>query len=189
MMPAALPHAPLLLKAATHDLPAFVAAVAAAAEPWKDLFGDSKVVATVVLFAHLGALFVGGGLALAADRATMRAVRAGAPVTREAGARSLADLAGTHRPVVIALVVVFLSGVLLFLSDVETFWTSPVYWIKMTLVAALLVNGWLMTRTEAALASAVDGAAAPWGRLRAHAWSSAALWLTTMLAGVALANS
>jgi hypothetical protein len=180
-------HAPFLLRVSEHAMPPLVAAVASAAEPWKNLYGDSRVAATAVVFAHLGALFVGGGLALGADRATMRAVHAGAPVTPGAGERSLAELADTHRPVVIALVLVFLSGVLLFLSDVETFWGSPVYWIKMTLVAALLVNGWLMTRAESALAA--GGAGGPWGRLRTHAMVSAALWMATLLAGVALANS
>jgi hypothetical protein len=184
---AALLHIFPLLRAAEHaPLPALVQRVADAAEPWKNLYGDSKVVATAVVFAHLGALFVGGGLALAADRATMRAVRGGAPVD-DAGARSLADLAGTHRPVVIALALVVASGVLLLLSDVETFWGSPVYWIKMALVAALLVNGWLMTRAESALAT--DAASGPWGRLRTHAVLSATLWMATLLAGVALANS
>jgi hypothetical protein len=184
---AALAHVPMLLRAAEHTaLPALVQRVADAAEPWKNLYGDSKVVATVVVFAHLGALLVGGGLALAADRTTMRAVRGGAPVG-DAGSRSLADLAGTHRPVVIALVVMFASGVALFLSDVETFWGSAVYWIKMALVAALLVNGWLMMRAESALAA--DGASGRWGRLCMHAALSAALWMATLLAGVALANS
>jgi hypothetical protein len=184
---AALVHAPLLLRAAEHaTLPALVQRVADAADPWKNLYGDSKTVATAVVFAHLGALFVGGGLALAADRATMRAVRGGVPVD-DGGVRTLAELAGTHRPVVIALAIVFASGVLLFLSDVETFWGSPVYWIKMTLVATLLVNGWLMTRVEATLATGAGSG--PWGRLRAHAALSALLWMTTLLAGVALANS
>jgi len=184
-----LPHAAALLRAAEHaPLPALIARVADAAEPWKNLYGDSKVVATAVVFAHLGALFVGGGLALAADRATMRAVRGGVPVEGDRAERSLVELAGTHRPVVIALAIVFVSGVMLFLSDVETFWGSAVYWIKMALVAALLVNGWLMTRTEAALARST-AAGAPWGRLRTHAALSAVLWMATLLAGVALANS
>jgi hypothetical protein len=185
MIDVAMPHA--LLRATEHVLPSVVQRVADAAEPWKNLYGHSKTVATAVVFAHLGALFVGGGLALAADRETMRAVRGGALVDGAQGTRTLAELAGTHRPVVIALTIVFLSGVLLFLSDVETFWSSAVYWIKMALVAALLVNGYLMTRAEGALAA--GGAAGPWGRLRTHAALSALLWMSTLLAGVALANS
>lgn len=176
-------------RAALSSLPPVVASIAAAAAPWKDFYGDSKVAETAVLFAHLGALLVGGGLAIAADRATLRAVRGGRPLDTETGVRARAELASTHVPVVVALAVVFASGALLFLSDVETFWGSPVYWAKMSLVALLLVNGFLMTRTERALAAASPGEAAPWGRLRVHAVASLALWLVTMLAGVALANS
>lgn len=183
-----------LLRASTHSpLPALVAAVASAAEPWKNAYGDSKAIATAVVFAHLGALFVGGGLAFAADRATLRVLRAERVPSRETATRSLGELGATHRPVVAALAIVFLSGVLLFLSDVETFWGSVVYWVKMSLVAALLVNGFLMTRAEATLDGALAAGGTPdpavWGRLRTHAVASAILWLATLLAGVALANS
>jgi hypothetical protein len=63
----------------------------------------------------------------------------------------------------------------------------------MALVAALLLNGFLMTRAESQLGSVVASGASPdarlWSRLRTNAVASAALWLATLLAGVALANS
>jgi hypothetical protein len=184
---------PLIRAGAASSLPPVVASIAAAAEPWKTVYGDSKALATAVVFAHLGAMLVGGGLAFAADRATLRLLRGVRVPSRDDAARGLADLGATHRPVVAALAVMFVSGVLLFLSDVETFWGSAVYWIKMALVAALLVNGFLMTRAESALERAVASGATPdasvWSRLRVNAVASAALWLATLLAGVALANS
>lgn len=166
--------------------------LARATEPWRNAYADSVALSTAVLFLHLAALVVGAGLALAADRGTLRSWRA--PVAERA--RHLAELSLTHRPVVAALGVLFASGVLLFLSDVEVYATSAVFWTKMTLVALLLANGYAMTRAEAALTRVHAGesnepAAADhrlWRRLRALATASAALWLVTLLAGTILAS-
>jgi hypothetical protein len=35
-------------------------------------------------------------------------------------------------------------------ADLENFLTSPVFWIKLSLVAPLLINGALLQRTESA---------------------------------------
>jgi len=156
-----------------------------AVAPWKHAYDDSKVIDTIVVFVHLAALLVGGGIALATDRATLRAVR-GDATERE---RQLAELGLTHRIVVPALAVAFLSGLLLFLADVKTFATSIAFWIKMALVASLLVNGLLMTRYENALRRASSADVEPWSRLRTTAVASAVLWLATLLAGVALTNA
>ncbi|MDP9349822.1 MAG: hypothetical protein M3P24_11895, partial [Gemmatimonadota bacterium] len=48
------------------------------AGPWASLYNDSPPLQTVVLFAHLAGMLVGGGFALAADRATLRAAHADA---------------------------------------------------------------------------------------------------------------
>ncbi|MBV9880689.1 MAG: hypothetical protein JO180_09345 [Gemmatirosa sp.] len=162
-----------------------------AAAPWKHLYDDSKVVATIVVFVHLAALLAGGGLALATDRATLRAA-GGPPTERE---RHIAELGLTHGPVVASLAVAFVTGALLFLADVETFATSLAFWAKMALVALLLLNGWAMTRVEARLRAGRDapvllGADGPlWRRLRLSAVASAVLWFATLLLGVALTNS
>ena len=161
------------------------------ATPWHDAYAGSAVLPTAVLFAHFAALLVGGGLALAADRATLRAAARAA----DDRARQLVALGETHRVVVGALAVLFASGGLLFLADVETFATSRVFWVKGALVALLLANGLAMTRTERALHAAADADAdataidARWRRLRRGAMLSVALWLSTVLAGTVLTNA
>jgi hypothetical protein len=159
------------------------------AAPWQSLYGDSPLIATTVAGAHLGALVVGGGLALAADRGTLRALRAGLEGRR----RHLEELRDVHRPVLIALAVVWASGVLLFAADVESLAASPAFWVKLGLVALLLANGAVLARTERALRRAPDGeapdAAPLWRRLRRASVASAALWLAVVLAGVAVVNA
>lgn len=159
----------------------------AAAEPWRNAWGESIVLSTGVLFVHLAALVLGAGLALAADRSTLRSWRSGP----EERTRQLGELAATHRIIQGALGALFGSGILLFLSDVEEYASSRVFWVKMGLVALLLANGYAMTRTEAALRGA--GAQHPlidrlWRRMRTRSVTSAALWLTTLLAGTILAS-
>jgi hypothetical protein len=168
-------HVPLLA------LPALVARLADLAGPWQSLYADSKVVSAGVNFVHVGGMLVGGGLALGADRQTLRAAH-GTDADR---ARQLGELRGVHRTVVAALALVALSGVGLFLADVEEFAGSGVYWLKMALVALLLVNGAFMTRTEASLAADAP-TVARWGRLRGHAIASVLLWILILLAGVVL---
>ena len=156
-------------------------ALASAAAPWAKIFGDYKAVSAGVLFLHLAPLVFGAGAAFAADRATLRALKLGAAER----ARQLQDLASIHRVVLFGLTLSFISGILLFLSDVETFLGSVFLWIKLGLVGLLVVNGFLMTRTEKALARS-DGDPALWGRMRTIALVSAVLWLATTLAGVVL---
>jgi hypothetical protein len=168
--------------------PAFVARLAQLAEPWKARYDDSTALSTAVMSIHLGAMLVAGGLAIAADRGTLRAVRA-----RPGGRRrQLVEIAGTHKPVTIALALVMLSGALLFLSDVETFATSIAFWVKMGLVALLLLNGLVMMRTEAGLQGGslggVAGVVRRWSVLRGAAVASAVLWVATVLAGTVLGN-
>ena len=158
-----------------------VAVVAKLADPWAKLFSHSKPVSAGVLFLHLAPLVFAAGAAFTADRATLRAVRAGAADR----VRQLQEIAQTHRIVLGGLALSFVSGVLLFLSDVETFAASPLFYLKLTLVGLLMLNGFFMTRTEQALMSVGDDTAL-WGRMRTIALLSAVLWLATTLAGVVL---
>jgi hypothetical protein len=167
-----------------------IGALARAAEPWRDVYSNATPVATAIVFAHLAALVVGGGLAIASDRATVRAARVLVGAA-DARARQLGELAAAHRTVIASLGVAAATGALLFLADVEEYAHSVTFWIKMGLVALLLANGWAMTRAERGLAVGGEGARTDglWGRLRFHAGVSLVLWLATLLAGVALSNA
>ena len=158
-----------------------VGAIASAAAPWAKIFSHSKVVSSGTLFLHLAPLVAGGGVAFAADLATLRAARSNAAERT----RQVAVLAATHRVVLLGLTLSFISGVLLFLSDVETFLGSIFLWIKLGFVAALLINGFVLSRVEKSLAGNPDDTAL-WGRLRTVAMVSAFLWIATTLAGVVL---
>ena len=74
--------------------------------PWQTVYGDSVAISTTVTAIHLIAMLVGGGLALAADRATLRVS------DEREGEREwhLGELNAIHRPVLTALAVLFLSG-------------------------------------------------------------------------------
>jgi hypothetical protein len=165
------------------DQPEGTSALSRIVEPWANLYSDSRAVSAAVLFLHLVPLVVAGGTAWVADRATLRAAR-GEPADRM---RQLVELAGTHRLVVGGLALSLISGVLMFASDVDTFLPSPFFWTKLVLVALLLANGFLITRTERALEAGGDEGVL-WGRLRTLAILSGTLWLVTTLAGVVLAS-
>jgi hypothetical protein len=153
-------------------------------KPWADFYGDSKAAETIITFLHIGGLLLAGGLAIAADRGTIRALR------HEAAERGghLAELNAVHRWVVPGLGVVLLSGVALLTADIEAFWGSWIYWVKMALVVALLTNGFLMNRAEQALASDPSETSPHWRGLRRMALTSLVLWFTTAALGVALVN-
>jgi len=156
-------------------------ALARLVEPWNSLYSDSKVVSSAVVFLHLLPLLVAGGAALTADRATLRAARGSA----DDRARQLRELARVHAVVLGGLALSFVSGVLLFLSDVDEYLGSPVFWVKLGFVGLLVLNGFMMTRTEKALASGGNESAL-WARLRTISVMSLILWTTTTLVGVVL---
>ena len=151
-------------------------------EPWANFYGDSRLAQTLVTFAHVGGLLIGGGIAIATDRATLRAA---SDVDRR---RHLLEVSQAHRVVVGALIVVVLSGLLLVTADLETFWSSPIYWTKLVLVALLLGNGARMRSVERSAANDPVPSAAHWSAFRGTAMTSLALWLATTFAGVALIN-
>ena len=102
-------------------------------EGWNRLYSHSTTISTTILTLHLGAMFVGGGFALAADRMTLRV----SPERSDERTRQLAEVAAVHRAVLIGIVLLLITGVALSLADLENFLTSPVFWIKLILVALL----------------------------------------------------
>jgi hypothetical protein len=148
-----------------------VGQLATVLEPWQSIYADSTLISTSITALHVVALVVGGGIAIATDRMTLR-VRAGTAEQQENHAR---ELAAVHRPVLVGLVVIIVSGLLMAAADVEVFLTSPVFWIKMTLVVLLLVNGLVMQRSAS--------------RLTASARVSVTLWALITILGVVLAGT
>jgi hypothetical protein len=151
--------------------------------PWQSAYSDSTVISTTVTALHLIGMLVGGGLAIAADRATLRIVDE-QPGERE---RHLGELNAIHRPVLLALALLFLTGVLMVTSDIATFLGSPVLWIKLGLVALLVFNGVVLERTETSLRRGDDKAS--WGKLRVAAMCSIGLWIATLVAGTILVSA
>ena len=153
----------------------------AAIEHWTAVYSNHAALRTAVGFIHFAGLVGGGGCAIAADRATLLAWKQ----SDTDRAAQLASIHAIHRVVVTGLVLIFVSGLLLFAADVDTYLTSRVFWTKMGLVALLLLNGVLVTRGEQLAATAVE---AGWARLRLASIASLALWFLTTLAGAALPN-
>jgi hypothetical protein len=148
---------------------------------WSSLYSNSAGLRTAVEFAHVGGLVAGGGCAIAADRMTILAKNWDAAERRA----HLRTLRHTHQAVIAGLGVLIVSGLLLFAADPETFLHSRVFWIKMGLVVALMINGWFVRSAgQAALASGTSD----WRRLHTVAFASMVLWLLTTLAGAALPN-
>jgi hypothetical protein len=90
--------------------------------------------------------------------------------------------------VITGLVLVVLSGLAMLASDFETFWGSPIFWIKMTLVLILLLNGLGMTRAETMLERDASESSPGWAVLRRTSISSLFLWFVIMTLGIALVN-
>jgi uncharacterized membrane protein len=89
--------------------------------------------------------------------------------------------------VLIALTVLFVTGVAMVTSDVATFLTSPVLWVKLGLVALLVFNGVVLERTETALRRGAEPSV--WSRLRVAAVCSIGLWIATLVVGTVLVSA
>jgi len=168
-------------------------------EPWQTFYSHSKGTESAVTFVHLVGLLFGGGFAVATDRLMLRATARGVRPADDATA-VLDSVRTIHRPVLIGLTLLALSGLALATADVETFATSVTFWVKMGLVALLGINGLVLMKTETQLrtqlsdpysdASKTDTTTdVLWRRLRVTAIASMTLWTATMLAGVVLVNS
>jgi hypothetical protein len=148
-------------------------------ETWSSVYSNSPAVRSAIGFAHIGGLLSGGGCAVAADLATMRAFRRG----RSAVADEAARLHDVHRVVIASLAFVVISGLLLMFADFDAYVASTTFWIKMAAVVALVINGaWLM---RAGNHAATHG---PVRHLRMASLASLLLWTGTTLLGATLPN-
>jgi hypothetical protein len=153
-----------------------------ATEGWARFYADSKVISTGVIYVHLAGLLLGGGAAVTADRATLKAAREADPVRAD----HLAFLGTIHGVAIAGLGMLAASGLAMLLADLETFWSAKTFWIKMSLVALLLANGLLMQQAER-LARTIPARA--WTQLKATSIASLLLWFAIVLAGTILASS
>lgn len=146
---------------------------------WAHAYNDGKAVDAAVTYAHFAGMLVAGGVAVVADRFTLALAPAAAP----GWTAELDRLAAAHRWVIGGLVVVVVSGVLMTLSDLHTYATSAVFWVKMALFVLLLGNGWVRQRAERAVrAGRLDRLA----RFRGTSVASLTLWFAVLLAGTLL---
>jgi hypothetical protein len=152
------------------------------AAPWAHLYQDSKLASTAVTFAHIGGLLLGGGFAITADRMTLRSLRKD-PDYRQA---HLEELHAIHRPVLLGLGVTLVSGLLMLAADLQTFILAPLFWAKLGIVAALLLNGAILRHSETALRKGTARPERFWNWLRRTAWASVGLWFGSVLLGTAL---
>jgi hypothetical protein len=156
-------------------------ALAHVLETWVSLFANHAYLRTAVAFTHIAGLVAGGGCAITADLAVLTVVREG---SRDRAVH-LDMLRRTHGLVVFGLVALTASGLLLLAADADTYLHSKVFWLKMALVAALVVNG---VRVLAAERRAQQDRPGSWRSLRGSATVSLALWTLITLAGSALPN-
>lgn len=150
-------------------------------QPWASIFNNSRALSSGVMFAHLSGLVLGGGGAVAADRASLRAVRASESQRQS----HLSELGLVHRVVLWGLSVTFLSGLMLAAADVETYATLPSFWIKMGLIGLLLANGLFMQHAERVLSAGTPA----WRRLHVTAVVSLVLWFAVLLASTFLTSA
>ena len=155
-------------------------------EPWSELYGDSVILSTLIVFGHIAALVFAGGLAVTLDRGTLRAAHGSSEVRW----RQLEELRAAHRLVIVGIALSMVTGVLLFTADLETYFDSWVFWTKLGLIALLLANGFVMTRVESRISSTPNAADdAGWKALRRTATISMFLWFAIAFAGVALVKA
>ena len=154
--------------------------LAAVAAGWASYFGNHRLVSVAIRFLHLAGIMVGGGAALGADRQILRAAR-GTPLQHEV---IFATLRAAHTSVIPSLAVVVVTGSLMTLADLSTFFASRTYWLKLSLVGLLAVNGVALLLAERQARR--DGAAAIWTRLVVISAVSAFLWLAVLFVGTLL---
>ena len=148
---------------------------------WAHLYSDSKALSAAVTYVHLGGILVAGGFAIVTDRASVLLLREREPDYQ----RELPRMAGVHLWVLGGLSLTAASGLLMLLADLHTYLTSVLFWANMTLIAALLANGWVRMRAEHLLG---DGMTSRRELFRRTSLISVALWFAVLLAGAFLAT-
>ena len=151
------------------------------ATTWGSFYANHAAMRTVIAFAHVGGLVAAGGAAMMADREILSGHRR----REQSGSVALRTVQKTHGIVLAGLAIVIASGVLLFAADLDAYLVSRLFWIKMALVVALMINGAILTRAERRVSSNLGDS---WGTLQWTAIASLSLWFLTTFIGTALPN-
>lgn len=155
-------------------------------QPWADVYAESSWLSTTLVTVHVVAMFLGGGIAIGADRQLLG--------QRHPSPALLRMLTTSHQWVIAGLSVTILSGLALATADLGTFAVSWVFWTKMALILGLLINGVRMRREERRLLVRDDVNDAPAGSstdatgLQQSAWLSLSGWVLVVGLGVVLSN-
>ena len=145
-------------------------------EWWSAYYGDHHAISITTRFMHLAGIVVGGGTAITADGAALRARRDWA---RRKDA-VVAAMAEAHWVVVPSLGVIVATGLMMTAADTETFLNSRMFWSKMALFAVLVLNGAGLVAAERAAARSTESAP---GVLTAVSGVSLVAWLGVLLLG------
>jgi hypothetical protein len=151
---------------------------------WADWYGDSSALSTGLASLHLGGMLLGGGLAIASDRATLRALRRPEPLEPH-----LAEIAAVHWLVILGLTITCLTGFLMLAADLDGLIGSAIFWVKMSVLMALVVNGWRIRQTARCLETGPANPARWRDRLRSAVVASVVLWFLALGLGAALPAS
>jgi len=144
---------------------------------WATFYGDHQMLSLAVRYAHVAALMVGGGTALAIDRLVIGAARK----TEERKRAALTAMQGSHKVVVPALVIITLSGVLMAAADWSTFVSSRLFWMKMVTFVLLVINGAILVAAERRCVRTGD--LVIWHRVVTASFASLLLWLLVLWIG------
>jgi hypothetical protein len=147
---------------------------------WAEFYGRSDVLQFIAGFGHAAAILLAGLTALSADREVLRALRQ--PRLRSG---ALAKLQRSHRRVFIGLGFALLTGLTMLSAQLATLARSPLLWLKLTALLALVWNGRRILERERLLRAQPDSAER-WQDMKAPAQTSVALWLTIPLIGILL---
>lgn len=152
------------------------------ATTWGSFYSNHAAMRTTIAFAHVGGLVAAGGASMMADREILSTYRR----RRERnGSAVLRTVRKTHGLVLAGLAIVIASGVLLFAADLDAYLVSRLFWLKMALVVALMINGVVLTKAERRASSNPDHS---WETLHWTAIASLSLWFLTTFIGTALPN-
>jgi uncharacterized membrane protein len=151
------------------------------AATWGSIYSNHATLRTIIAFAHVGGLVAAGGASFVADREILSAFRR----RIRDGSAGLRTVHKAHGVILAGLAVVVISGVLLFAADLDAYLASRLFWIKMALVVALMINGAILTRAEHRASNDHHDS---WETLKWTAIASLCLWFLTTFIGTALPN-